>query len=43
LRPKYPDIDIEAKGVRILLITPEDAVQLEKPYQQLREEFLMRR
>jgi len=43
LRPKYPDIDIEAKGVRILLITPEDAAQLEKPYQQLREEFLMRR
>ena len=43
LRPKYSDIDIEAKGVRILLITPEDAVRLEKPYQQLREEFLMRR
>jgi ABC-type Fe3+ transport system substrate-binding protein len=43
LRPKYSDIDIEAKGVRILLITPGDAVQLEKPYQQLREEFLMRR
>ena len=43
LRPKYPDIDIEAKGVRILLLTPDDALQLEKSYQQLREEFLLRR
>jgi iron(III) transport system substrate-binding protein len=43
MRPKYPDIDLESKGVRILLITPEDAVQLDKTYQQLREEFLLNR
>jgi iron(III) transport system substrate-binding protein len=43
LRPKYPDIDIEAKGVRVLLLTPDDAVQLEKTYQQLREEYLLKR
>ena len=43
VRPRYPDIDIEAKGVKILLLTPDDAVQYEKPYQQLREEFLLNR
>jgi iron(III) transport system substrate-binding protein len=43
VRPIYPDLDTEAKGVRVLLLTPEDAVQLEKPYQQLREEFLLKR
>ncbi len=43
MRPKYSDIDIEAKGIRILLLTPDDAVQFEKTYQQLREEFLLRR
>jgi len=43
IRPKYPDIDLDAKGVRILLITPEDALQLEKSYEQLREEFLLKR
>jgi hypothetical protein len=39
----HPELDTEAKGVRVLLLTPDDAVQLEKPYQQLREEFLLRR
>ena len=43
VRPIYPELDTEAKGVRVLLITPDDAVQLEKPYQQLREEFLLKR
>jgi iron(III) transport system substrate-binding protein len=43
VRPIYPDLDTEAKGVRLLLLTPDDAVQLEKPYQQLREEFLLKR
>src|ERR1043166_6733606 len=43
LKPKYADIDIEAKGIKILLLTPDDALQLEKPYQQLRDEFLLRR
>jgi ABC-type Fe3+ transport system substrate-binding protein len=43
VRPIYPDLDTEAKGVRVLLLTPEDAVQFEKPYQQLREEFLLKR
>jgi len=43
VRPIYPELDTETKGVRILLLTPDDAVQLEKPYQQLREEFLLKR
>ena len=43
IRPRYPDIDIEAKGIKILLLTPDDAVQFDKPYQQLREEFLLNR
>jgi ABC-type Fe3+ transport system substrate-binding protein len=43
VRPIYPELDTEAKGVRVLLLTPEDAVQMEKPYQQLREEFLLKR
>ena len=43
VRPRYPDLDFEAKGVKILLLTPEDAVQYDKPYQQLREEFLLNR
>jgi len=43
VRPRYPEIDLEAKGVKILLLTPDDAVQYEKPYQQLREEFLLNR
>lgn len=41
--PRYPDLDIRAKGVKILVLTPEDAVQYDKPYQQLREEFLLNR
>jgi ABC-type Fe3+ transport system substrate-binding protein len=43
VRPIYPDLDTEAKGVRVLLLTPEDASELGKPYQQLREEFLLNR
>ena len=43
VRPRYPEIDIEARKVKILLLTPDDAVQYEKPYQQLREEFLLNR
>ena len=43
IRPRYPDLDLEAKGVKVLLLTPEDAVQFDKPYQQLREEFLLNR
>jgi hypothetical protein len=38
-----PDIDIEGKGIKILLLTPDDAIQYDKPYQQLREEFLLNR
>jgi iron(III) transport system substrate-binding protein len=41
--PIYPELDVEAKGARLLLLTPDDAVQFDKPYQQLREEFLLRR
>ena len=43
IKPRYSDLDIEAKGVKILLLTPDDAVQFDKPYQQLREEFLLNR
>jgi iron(III) transport system substrate-binding protein len=43
VRPRYPELDMAAKGVRVLLLTPDDAVQLEKTYQQLREEYLMNR
>ena len=42
-RPPYPELDLDAKGVRLMLLTPDDAVQFEKPYQQLREEFLLKR
>ena len=43
VRPRYPELDIQAKGVKVLVLTPEDAVQFDKPYQQLREEFLLNR
>ncbi|HYA27859.1 MAG TPA: extracellular solute-binding protein, partial [Acidobacteriota bacterium] len=43
IRPRYPELDLEAKNVKVLLLTPEDAVQYDKPYQQLREEFLLNR
>lgn len=43
LKPRYPDLDLEAKGVKVLLLTPEDAIQYDKTYQQLREEFLLNR
>jgi iron(III) transport system substrate-binding protein len=43
VRPRYAELDMAAKGVRVLLLTPDDAVQLEKNYQQLREEYLMNR
>jgi iron(III) transport system substrate-binding protein len=41
--PIYSELDVEAKGARLLLLTPDDAVQFDKPYQQLREEFLLKR
>jgi iron(III) transport system substrate-binding protein len=43
VRPKYPELDLEARGVRVLLLKPEDTDQLGKQYQQLREEFLLGR
>lgn len=43
VRPKYPELEMEANGVRILLLRPEDTDQLGKQYQQLREEFLLGR
>ncbi len=43
VRPIYPELDVEARGVRLLLLTPDDAIQFDKPYQQLREEFLLKR
>lgn len=43
VRPIYSELDTETKGVRVLLLTPDDAVQFDKPYQQLREEFLLKR
>ena len=43
VKPKYPELDVEGKGIRVLLLRPEDAERLEKKYLQLREEFLMKR
>lgn len=43
IKPKYPDMDFEGRGVRVLLLTPEDTEKLDKKYQQLREEFLLNR
>jgi len=43
VRPRYPELDVEAKRVKILVLTPDDAVQFDRPYQQLREEFLLNR
>ena len=43
IAPKYPDLDVEAKKVRLLLLRPEDAEQMGKRYQQLREEFILQR
>jgi len=42
-RPKYPELDMEKNGVRIMLLKPEDTDRLGKEYPQLREEFLLRR
>ena len=43
VQPRYPELDVQARGVKILLLTPEDAVQFDRPYQQLREEYLLHR
>ena len=43
IKPKYPELDIEDKGVRVLLLRPEDAEQFGKKYQELREQFLLKR
>jgi iron(III) transport system substrate-binding protein len=43
IRPKYPDLDVEATGVQVLLLRPEDAERFGKKYQELRERFLVRR
>jgi len=36
-------IDLYAYRLADLKLTPDDAVQYDKPYQQLREEFLLNR
>jgi len=43
IKPKYQEMDVEGKGIRVFPLRPEDAAQLGKKYQQLRERFLMRR
>lgn len=43
VRPRYPELDVQAKGVKILVLTPEDAVQYDRSYQQLREDYLLHR
>jgi iron(III) transport system substrate-binding protein len=43
VRPRYADLDIQARGVKVLVLTPEDAVRFDRPYQQLREEYLLHR
>ncbi len=43
IRPKYPELDMEARDVRALLLKAEDTDRLGKEYPQLSEEFLLRR
>lgn len=43
VKPKYREMDTEAKGIHVAPLGPDDAVQFGKKYQQLRERFLMRR
>jgi len=43
VQPRYAELDVQAKGVKILVLTPEDAVQYDRAYQQLREEYLLHR
>jgi iron(III) transport system substrate-binding protein len=42
MKPKYPDLDLEGKGIRVLALTPEDADRFGDKYQQLRKAFLIR-
>jgi iron(III) transport system substrate-binding protein len=41
VKPKYPELDLERRGVRALLLTPEDVEALGKNYFQLREKYLL--
>jgi len=41
--PKYPETDVEKIGVRVLLLSPEDAEKHGKKYFELRERFLINR
>jgi iron(III) transport system substrate-binding protein len=43
VKPRYAELDMQARGVKVLLLTPDDAVQYDRPYQQLREEYLLHR
>ncbi len=43
IKPKYPELDIEGKGARVVLLRPEDAERFGKKYEELRERFLLRR
>ncbi len=43
VKSKYPDLDLEAKGVKVSLLRPEDADRFGRKYEELRERFLLRR
>jgi len=43
IKPKFSELDVEGKGIRVLLLRPDDADRLGKKYLQLREEFLLKR
>jgi iron(III) transport system substrate-binding protein len=43
IRAKYPEIDVEARGVRFLTLTPDDAERWGPDYQKIRQEMLLGR
>jgi len=43
IKPLYPEIDPEKRGVRLLLLRPEDTEKLGEKYMELRKRFLLSR
>jgi iron(III) transport system substrate-binding protein len=41
IRPKYPDFDLEKRGIEVLVLRPEDAERLGKEYFEIRERHLL--
>jgi len=43
IKPKYPPMELEKAGAKILFLGPEDAQELEEKYLHLREQFFVKR